>query len=869
MQSELSYPSLVEFNGSTTHQADCQETTSNFCLYFLRTAFGTDCKLTYEPTPNVVLIQKTHSTALKALAGLIAFTLWLPLTIVGFILHFYSETLINACIVAQTALAQSKSLAIPSPKTTPPPPSPASLQSNASTVNATATSVLNPAKPVDPAPVIDAAPAIPPAAEPAPVDTTASAAPAKDSSSAAPTAAPPTATVTDRTSTAAPIASASAVINRTVEPTPSASITTHSISVIAEPTPPPKVVVTKELLEARIKSCQAATRAKDEEAKQLEELAQMFSKSSLADLEYFVTDLNANPNKYSLEVEFALLDGTTKAISKMESNFMFGISTAAVEQQLAHRFSEMGNAAYSIFLPALTNLKDLFEFDKLECWKPERCIAIANLVIKRMLLEKIDLWSTYQLLWKSWNDHFEKAARSEKEPILKSSAAAGRLADPEVHKQINAISSRCHSEKRRIMINALELIGEDPQLLAGLFLMTKGVELTHLLSLPQLAALTRGLKPEHHQKLVATIIEEFYTHKLISFQDKIARVAVVPLTLGHHPLTWIKQPALREFPSFEYCMLHEIQRVLTNTDAQDRASQTQAIAQVLVEWADYSNVDKFILNSPSIPAALAALVTLSDGPDLDNLNLILDSIAMAEQIANDAKQKKWNQVKVLFHAGKWAKKVMRSYSDGEHHQQTRNVVSAKIARYKSIGSKLIKKSRDTKHSLEEEQQRDTRENVHRLKAAVLSEVLKMPSDVQKMQHIFDLVLNVSATCLKSGYHRKRFFTCFFKFLPEIKTDAMLNAAINAMINVSGGIPAHALAKALPNYAQHNLRNDDRLGLNLDPKQVASRIETLVRDREAAVRGALSGLPPELQNIVLDYDIALPRAPAPATAAAPK
>lgn len=72
---------LVRFEDTeTTIGADCLENLSNSCLYLLRTAFG----VTVDPcTP---LIQKTDSLVARIFAGLLALTLFLPLSFIGAVL---------------------------------------------------------------------------------------------------------------------------------------------------------------------------------------------------------------------------------------------------------------------------------------------------------------------------------------------------------------------------------------------------------------------------------------------------------------------------------------------------------------------------------------------------------------------------------------------------------------------------------------------------------------------------------------------------------------------------------------------------------------------------------------------------------------
>lgn len=99
---------LTEFYSSTiVHNPDWQETSSNFCLYFLRMGLGSCCRLPDSLDPRIEIVQKTHSKACKIFAGFMAFTLFLPLTFVGFILWVCSDSHARAhgiaCYVLKSA----------------------------------------------------------------------------------------------------------------------------------------------------------------------------------------------------------------------------------------------------------------------------------------------------------------------------------------------------------------------------------------------------------------------------------------------------------------------------------------------------------------------------------------------------------------------------------------------------------------------------------------------------------------------------------------------------------------------------------------------------------------------------------------------
>lgn len=94
MQTSLPPPLLLQFQltPTTTHNPDWKERAANFCLYYLRESLGSECRLPTSADGSIELIHKTNSVGLKALLGLIAFTIWLPFTIIGIVLNRCSRT---------------------------------------------------------------------------------------------------------------------------------------------------------------------------------------------------------------------------------------------------------------------------------------------------------------------------------------------------------------------------------------------------------------------------------------------------------------------------------------------------------------------------------------------------------------------------------------------------------------------------------------------------------------------------------------------------------------------------------------------------------------------------------------------------------
>lgn len=94
MQASIPNRMLVSFDGSVgdTPGADYEEIVSNSCLFFLRTALGSSYRTISSNGTTTVQIHKAHSAALRALAGLMAFTLWLPITLIGIAVWACSRT---------------------------------------------------------------------------------------------------------------------------------------------------------------------------------------------------------------------------------------------------------------------------------------------------------------------------------------------------------------------------------------------------------------------------------------------------------------------------------------------------------------------------------------------------------------------------------------------------------------------------------------------------------------------------------------------------------------------------------------------------------------------------------------------------------
>lgn len=148
MQKDLNLPPhfLTEFDRTAFQSpADCLETSSNLCLYFLRTAIGSTYQLTNQPNDriSIQLVAKTQSEAFRVFAGFVAFTLWLPITFVGIVLWAYSEShaaVYRALQTIQQTIDNGRLFAQLLPLQ--PPPTTTVTQSTSTPVSSTATESL-------------------------------------------------------------------------------------------------------------------------------------------------------------------------------------------------------------------------------------------------------------------------------------------------------------------------------------------------------------------------------------------------------------------------------------------------------------------------------------------------------------------------------------------------------------------------------------------------------------------------------------------------------------------------------------------------------------------------------------------------------
>lgn len=491
-----------------------------------------------ETNERVRLIQHTHDLAIKALAGLMAFTLWLPITFIGVILHYCSKT---HAVAYQFSTTQRPS------------------------------------------------------------------APPKETQSSEPTATP---------EPIKPPAIAQTNQLPAVEPTS-----------VATPLQSPQVQMSE-----IIKAVDTKAAEEMQKKKEADEIARLFSSLSIEELEYCMGDLNKNRSKYSTDIQQVLLGAvlaqiTTHADCKR---------AAQLEEQLVQRFSQMSDEEYARYLPLLEK-DDLFEYPfakKFDCWTSERSRAIANLLLQKVKPHSLNLWWTWQKLWNAYYKLIAQRTGKSREglPIVK-----GMLHD------------------------ALKIVGDNAYSLGQLYLATK--QQFHpddafsrplfpfdSLSVQQLALMTQGLLEYYTDEKISEEDYVGYLEDLIldvlrllpegTIQERIARLAVVPITWGKDPFTWILQasefyktkPVFPLKPVLDYYVLYQVQRVLMNQEQVGRTQQIQAIGLTLKAWMVYAN--DFTLQSLG-PQLYKELANLCVSEQYDHFSLMLDAFTISTQTSGN------------------------------------------------------------------------------------------------------------------------------------------------------------------------------------------------------------------------------------------
>lgn len=92
MQAEFPKAVLVQFTDlPNENRTDWKERGANFCLFFMRSALGYECRTPEKTDKDLQLVAKTNNVALQWLAGLMAIVT-LPLTLLGLIFWYASNS---------------------------------------------------------------------------------------------------------------------------------------------------------------------------------------------------------------------------------------------------------------------------------------------------------------------------------------------------------------------------------------------------------------------------------------------------------------------------------------------------------------------------------------------------------------------------------------------------------------------------------------------------------------------------------------------------------------------------------------------------------------------------------------------------------
>lgn len=749
MKPELSSSLLVQFDRANSGHADLSEVASDVCLYFVRVALGKVCILPRKRDDRFQVVEHTNSVALKALAGLMAFTLWLPITFIGIILHYTSQSHEGAYRSAQKCLEQygKRPLLHTTPSSNPASMPPAIAQSSKLAVSSQRTSA----------------------------------------------------------TAAAPIQSSAET----------------------------------KLAREQLEKCLKAYAGHIDQKKQLEEMSKLFSISSIPVLESFMEDLNAHPEKYSAEVQEVLLEAAlAKAAGVSNSETTRG---GKLEDLILRRYIKMNNEEHARYLPLLEKFKlSTLKHDTFRRFQitADNSRAIGDLVMKKIKPKAQDLWSTWRNLWIAYKCDVDEEFERKRAPVLASGHQKGHSFSKEADKALDEIDQEWNAKLKLMLQDALNIIGDDPYQLAKLFEATtvEGMYmydtycklLMQLMTNRQLAKLTQGLQLVIAEKgtdyrgnvsflgLSRAILEALPDGTI---RDKIERACIVPVTLGKHPLTWITNVSKygEHCAILEYCLLHEVQRVLTNAESQDGTQQVQAIAKALNIWSAHRPMRNFL------PSLTRALAELSVSELHDHYALICDGYALSYKEYKRFLRPEVVQKSVL----SFFRKLSSKYSKTLENQQACNPstkLQNKFQHLQEMQTHLSKQWSECSKKI------SGADHLHFEPTNIMREMLKLPMSAQKLQAVFSrfiqYVLGCGLSSCRHGWAGKKVFRCFEIVIPRICTEAALDAAIRAIL--ASGSASGALQKLLLNRSKMDMSPEERLGLTLSPEQVAARFQAIAK-----------------------------------------
>lgn len=486
-------------------------------------------------------------------------------------------------------------------------------------------------------------------------------------------------------------------------------------------------------------------------------------------------------------------------------------------------------------------------------------IRESRALITRMKQEKIDLWEQWGKQWNSWRAKVIVEEEKQRSLLLEKSRANPNTYD--LRKEGQKISQWAIEKLQWMLRDALKIIGEDPEMLTSLYLGAYCVEVVELLSVSQLASITRELNKtagyevddsDNVSESLTILIESIATATFgYSATEMLERVTIVPRTLGQNPLNWVtKLPlALRQkwAKTYEhqsivaYCSLHTVQQVLANRVPQNRTLQMRSLAHALTTWLDFTEASNF-----NMPKALAELLVAAD---VEQFALFLDSLAFGVEEMNKSHAPTRVQLKVAKFLKKLSGKHLGTLR-AEHNVHPLHVPAEKLARFQHILNACL-----YLHSRTENLLNKVGFRLHLQGVNVMAEMLRMPLGVEKTRELFIRFLDHCKSCHTIVQHKKQ-FSCMCWTLPIVKTDTALKAVIDGVLRAN--FPTDYLAKSMQDSAGAELPSVVRFSAGISPEQVQTRLQEGIKEITAAVKDALasSGLLGPLQDLILDYCIAI-------------
>lgn len=685
---------LIEFDTSRNRVVDWQERGSNAGLYFLRTAFGFDCRILDN---DVLLVQKTYSIALRALAGLVAFTLWLPFTLVGLLLHYCSQSHANAYAVAQKILQQ--------PKTQPAPP--------------------------------------------------------------------------------------------TVEVARAPEV------VVALP-----VLTDEEWLEA------VSDMSIDELGTYLDRFQQIGANQQTALLTEILERVEAPHEMYEPLTEKLLLT-----------------------------YAKMRDKELTLHLPLFIGSRCCTQS---MVGTPELWFSIAKQIALSVGPEQEDLWEKWKVMWTKWKEHHAAKMKVEVEKLEELMRGVDNAEIPKIRTQIATIKQQGKQETQRMMLHLVQAIGEDAGKLTDCYLAVQEGMLVELLSVKQLAELTKGLealfsknKPQIWLKLMDLIATHLPS---VSIPEKSARVAVMLETLQEKPLEWfLKNQHLEKelYAAYPWLLLDAMNKIILLHDEQNRDATIEKISSLTCLWRD--QIEKIQGSESGISVFWWGELFLIHYPE--QFSLLFDGILHAAQRSKMQQR----AAKIAMRVTGFGQKLSMKVADVILAKTKAKDPFAKMKRYDKMRDDLgvLKKAQEDAVSLLTpsmillvalggvQKALEASEGMHRVRTGCMEYM----SRLCKMS-----VLSADITSRQM----------FAGIAPAIRSPEVLDLVIDAAFCADTPFGISFLNSLEPGYPP-NYNSPGKLGFAITPEEIQKRVNSR---RPVLLKQLMELLPdvllPELKPIVLDY-----------------